>query len=80
MLSVLFCAPVFSKTANEYNAIKFNHVNTERSEFSQWALDVLQDSQGFIWTATQTGLYRYDGYEFKFYQTDQEDPFSLANS
>ncbi|AWB66522.1 hypothetical protein C2869_08815 [Saccharobesus litoralis] len=29
--------------------------------------DVIQDQQGFIWVATPTGLFRYDGYEFKRY-------------
>ncbi len=29
---------------------------------------LLQDSRGFLWVGTFTGLYRYDGYQFKPYQ------------
>lgn len=29
--------------------------------------DVLQDSKGFIWVATEKGLSRYDGFDFKTY-------------
>lgn len=30
---------------------------------------IIQDSEGFIWFGTRNGLCRYDGYEFKIYQT-----------
>ena len=34
--------------------------------------DIHQDSQGFIWLATLDGLYRYDGYDYKYYQSDHK--------
>ena len=39
-----------------------------------------QDSRGFIWIGTVDGLNRYDGYEFKIYQADSEDPNSIQNN
>lgn len=41
-------------------------------------LDIQQDSSGFIWLATQRGLVRYDGYEFKPYVHSETDPSSLS--
>jgi len=35
---------------------------------------ILQDKKGFIWISTQDGLNRYDGYNFKIYRPDFEDP------
>ena len=32
------------------------------------ALAVLQDRQGFIWVATESGLNRYDGQQVKIYR------------
>ncbi|NQZ07802.1 MAG: response regulator [Algicola sp.] len=43
-------------------------------------MKVLQDHQGFIWVATQDGLFRYDGYDFKPFKHDPEDPASLAGN
>ena len=40
----------------------------------------LQDSEGFMWFGTQDGLNRYDGYQFKVYRHDRNDPNSLANN
>lgn len=41
---------------------------------------VLKDSRGFVWIGTPAGLYRYDGYSFKSYQSSSQDGFSLPNS
>ena len=40
-------------------------------------LSVFKDSRGFMWFGTQSGLYRYDGYEFKHYQYVPGDTTSL---
>lgn len=42
--------------------------------------DIVQDQQGFLWVATDDGLNRYDGYEFKAFYHDPEDSLSLAGS
>lgn len=34
--------------------------------------DIIQDKKGFIWLATEKGLFRYDGKNFKSYQTSQQ--------
>jgi len=36
-----------------------------------------QDDLGFIWFGTETGLYRYDGYEVKVYKNDPQYPGSI---
>lgn len=39
-----------------------------------------QDSQGFIWVGGQQGAMRYDGYQFKLFKHDVDDPNSLAGN
>ena len=39
---------------------------------------VTQDKRGFIWMGTGSGLYRYDGYQYKKIQTPQQ-PDLLPN-
>src|SRR5690349_9712029 len=39
-------------------------------------LKFAQDAQGFLWLATTTGVYRYDGYSLKHYVHEPDDPAS----
>ncbi|MBN1887116.1 MAG: PAS domain S-box protein [Thermoflexales bacterium] len=38
----------------------------------------MQDQQGFMWFATSNGLSRYDGYTFKTFRNDPDDPRSIS--
>lgn len=40
--------------------------------------DIVQDSLGFIWMGTESGLCRYDGYKFITYQNKLNDSTSLS--
>jgi len=42
--------------------------------------DILQTRDGFLWIATKDGLNRYDGYNFKVWSNEAENPFSLADN
>lgn len=37
---------------------------------------MVQDDNGFIWIAAVEGLIRYDGYNFKLFKPDSENPFN----
>ena len=41
---------------------------------------ILKDSRGYMWFGTPAGLYRFDGYFFKNFQSDSQDGSSLPNS
>ena len=41
---------------------------------------ILKDDKGYMWFGTPAGLYRYDGYTFKHFQSDSQDGFSLPDS
>ena len=42
--------------------------------------DIVQDKYGFLWIATEDGLNRYDGYNFKIFKNDPEDTTTLPNN
>ena len=76
----LFC-PAYGVTSSTSSAsISFHQSRASVESMSEWVLNIEQDAQGFIWAATQTGLYRYDGYETVAYAHNPDDPYSLANS
>ncbi len=41
---------------------------------------ILKDSRGFVWFGTPAGLYRFDGYTFRNFQSDSQDGSSLNDS
>lgn len=41
--------------------------------------DVLQDSRGFLWFATENGLNRYDGRSIRRFMRDQSNPHALPS-
>ena len=41
---------------------------------------ILQDSRGFLWFGTEDGLNRYDGYTFKVYRHNPDEPGSLSDN
>jgi len=41
---------------------------------------IIQDTRGFIWLGTQSGLVRWDGYRFRRYVADTQVPGSLPDS
>lgn len=46
-------------------SIPFNRLTTDDGLSNNYVYDLLQDRYGFIWFATDDGLNRFDGYEFK---------------
>jgi ligand-binding sensor domain-containing protein len=43
------------------------HITDEQGLPSMSVYDILQDKKGFMWLATEKGLYRYDGIFFTFF-------------
>lgn len=41
---------------------------------------ILKDSRGYVWFGTPAGLYRFDGYTFRNFQSDSKDGSSLNDS
>lgn len=65
---------------SQFDEIRFEHI-TKSDGLSQGSVyDVYQDHQGFLWFATQDGLNKYDGYQFKIYRNDSNDSSSISNN
>ncbi len=60
--------------------LKFDHLNVKNGLSNNYILDIYQDSEGYIWIATQNGLNRYDGYDFTVYKNNPEDSSSISSN
>ena len=69
-----------SALAAPVRPIRFDRLSLEEGLSQSTVQDVLQDSQGYIWLATEDGLNRYDGLSFKVYRRDSMDAASLPGS
>lgn len=59
--------------------IRFEKLSLEEGLSQSVVNAILQDRKGFLWVGTDDGLNRYDGYGFKIYKPDINDPFSLSD-
>lgn len=62
----------------QYQKIMFDRIAKEQGLIPGNVNDILQDSIGFIWMATENGLCRYDGYNFVYYKNEANDANSLS--
>lgn len=51
-------------------------ITSKDSNTSDQIYDVLQDSKGFVWTATSKGLFKYDGASFVAFKSAEQNTFS----
>ncbi len=64
--------------SNLLKTIRFDRISIEEGLSQSVITTIFQDSQGFMWFGTQDGLNRYDGYEFKIFKQDVENPYGLT--
>lgn len=62
------------------SVVRFERVTIEDGLSQNAGLAIFQDSRGYLWIGTQDGLNRYDGYEFKIFKHDPDDPSSLSHN
>jgi ligand-binding sensor domain-containing protein/signal transduction histidine kinase len=60
------------------NDIRFSHLSRSQGLSQTRVTGIVQDDQGFIWFATQYGLNRYDGYRFRVFAHDPDNPASIC--
>ena len=81
---ILLALLVFSSLATPLQAypasIRFDRLSIEQGLSQSTAYSILQDSRGFVWIGTQSGLNRYDGYRFVRFRHIPGDPASLSGS
>lgn len=62
------------------NNVVFDHLGTNDGLSQNDVNSIYQDKQGLMWFATHDGLNRYDGYNFKVYRPDSNNPNSINSN
>lgn len=79
-LYVLIFLFLICSTKISANELNFKRYTLEDGLSQSVVLDIVQDSKGFIWIATQDGLNRFDGYEFKVYRHNPNDTNTISQN
>lgn len=73
-LTCLFLSCISTISFGQDDLTQYSRYTVDDGLPSMEVYDVLQDSKGFLWFATEAGLCRYDGYEFKTFSTEDGLP------
>lgn len=77
-MMLILCIALLQTITQETPSFEF--ISTESGLSNNVVYDVFEDSEGFIWVATDNGLNRYDGYEFKTFYHDSGDSTTISNN
>ena len=77
---ILFCLHFGFTTISLGQDPNFRRLGLKDGLSQSSILCILQDSSGFMWFGTEDGLNRYDGYEFKVFRQDSDNPYSLKSN
>ena len=75
---ILLTAILFLIVKAESSKLVFDHITLDQGLPVSNVKRIHQDSQGFLWFATDCGLIKYDGYNVKIYKYNPADPNSLT--
>lgn len=69
-----------SHTYSQFLNLKFDHITSEDGLPHSTIHGITKDKYGFMWFGTWSGLARYDGYKFRIYRYDAQNPKSIINN
>lgn len=79
LFTILLLTCSYFASANGMS-VRFERLLIEDGLSQSSVESVIHDNKGFLWLATHDGLNRYDGYQFKHFRHDPQNPNSLSNS
>ena len=70
----------YSGIIAQQDDIKFERISLEQGLSQSSISTIMKDSKGFMWFGTESGLNKYDGYEFVIYKNNPFDSTSISNN
>ena len=79
VLTIVFSAGEAFAVSGSFRPISFDHINRQDGLSQNSVHAILQDSRGFLWFGTESGLNRYDGHEIRQYLGDRRSLGALPD-
>ena len=74
------CAPAGANDVAGMERVRFRSYSTQQGLPQATVRAVAQGADGFLWLGTQDGLARFDGYSFRIYRHDRNQPWSISDN
>jgi signal transduction histidine kinase/ligand-binding sensor domain-containing protein/CheY-like chemotaxis protein len=65
---------------NAGQMLRFENLSLDEGLSQSVVVDIVQDKLGFLWFATQDGLNRFDGYDFKVFKNDPRSTNTISSN
>lgn len=81
LCAIFIAEPVLAGQTNSSNenAYSIHDIFLESETIGDEVYVTHQDANGFLWIGTDNGVRKYDGYKFKYFNHDQNDPESIGS-
>lgn len=70
----------FNRISGQPDQIRFENLSNQVGFRNSAITSIFQDSKGFIWIGSYSGLARYDGHSFTYFNYEPSDANSLSDS
>lgn len=80
LILALCIAQSQAKDLAKYGVELVSHINDHGKLGTPKVRAIVQDQHGFLWIGSEHGLFRYDGYDFKAFTHNENDPNSIAEN
>lgn len=77
---IILIITLFHDIEAQRQTLTFRNYNTSDGLSQSSITDIIQDSEGFMWFATNDGLNRFDGIVFKHFKNNEDDSTSLSSN
>ncbi|HEX8377956.1 MAG TPA: two-component regulator propeller domain-containing protein, partial [Pedobacter sp.] len=81
LLAFCIFLTLLNKASAQTDAVNFDYIKIEGSGLDVPISSIYRDSRGYMWFGNNSSrtLYQFDGYDFKGFRSDPEDPKSLSS-
>ena len=80
IVGLCFILHLFFAPSLRAQTIEFDNISLEDGLSQSVVTSIEQDSKGFLWFATQSGLNRYNGKSFSLFKHNPDDTASISNN
>ncbi len=75
---LLFASSLYARSPIGHQKLYFRQIIDGLSQSN--VKTIVEDSRGYLWIGTDGGLNRFDGLNFRIFETDEDDPHSMPDN